>query len=60
MRLCATLESRFNVTTKYFLRTREMAYALAVTRVNDAIERMRLGRVKFVGDLLHRISDNAP
>jgi hypothetical protein len=60
MRLCAALESRFIVTTKYFLRTREMAYALAVARVDEAIERMRFGRGKFADDLLHRISDNAP
>jgi len=37
------LESRFNISTKYFLGTTEMAYALAVSRVDAAIERQKLG-----------------
>ncbi|KAL3806237.1 hypothetical protein ACHAXA_008221 [Cyclostephanos tholiformis] len=43
IRLRTELESRFNISTRYFLGIREMAYALAVARVDDAIERMRLG-----------------
>ncbi|KAL7486662.1 hypothetical protein ACHAW6_012261 [Cyclotella cf. meneghiniana] len=38
------LASKFNIDTKYFLGVKEMAYALAVARVDDAIERQQRRR----------------
>eukprot|EP00804_Cyclotella_cryptica_P019604 CCRYP_014348-RA/>CCRYP_014348-RA protein AED:0.25 eAED:0.25 QI:0/-1/0/1/-1/1/1/0/1158 len=38
------LASKFNIDTKYFLGLKEMAYALAVARVDDAIERQQRRR----------------
>jgi len=37
------LESKFNISTKYFIGIKEMGYALAVARVDNMIERQLLG-----------------
>jgi len=37
------LETKFSISTKYFLGIKEMAYALAVSRVDNRLERQRLG-----------------
>ena len=53
-RIRGEMERMFGVSTKYFLGATEMAYALAVSRVDDAIER-RIGmdndKLCVVGDL---------
>ena len=37
------LETKFSISTKYFLGIKEMAYALAVARVDDMLERQKMG-----------------
>ena len=50
MSLRMELETRVQISTRYFLGTKEMAYALAVARVDDAIERQRLGMTPINND----------